>query len=131
VAGIGLIGGGIFVSDPVFGFPPDKPLVLAQFTVRGHLHDLFSMFWFLGLPSACCVLAVRFLTMGELGWAVYSLLSGVGLFVFFFFVLASWGFLRRPGFVAVAGIFRRLWATTGFSWASFIAIHVARASGRA
>jgi hypothetical protein len=127
VAGIGLIGGGIFVSDPVFGFPPDKPLVLAQFTVRGRLHDLFSMLWFLGLPSACCVLAVRFFTIGELGWAVYSLLSGFGMIAFF--VLASMGFLQRPGFVQVAGIFQRLSATTGLSWASLLAIHAARASG--
>src|SRR5215472_16489484 len=83
VAGIGLIGAGIFVSDPVFGFPPDKPLVLAQFTSHGHLHDLFSMLWFVGLPAACFVLAVRFFAVGEPGWAVYSLLSGLSMIVFF------------------------------------------------
>jgi hypothetical protein len=126
IAGAGLIGAGIFVSDPVFGFPPDKPLVLAQFTAHGRLHDLFSMLWFLGLPGACFVLAVRFFTIGEPGWAVYSVLSGLGMTAFF--VLASMGFLQRPGFVDVAGIYQRLSATTGLSWASLIAIHAARAS---
>src|SRR5262245_61137958 len=123
VAGTGLIGAGIFVSDPVFGFPPDKPLVLAQFTAHGRLHDLFSMLWFLGLPSACGVLTARFFTIGEPGWAVYSLLSGSGMIVFF--VLASMGFLQRPGFVDVAGIYQRLSATTGLLWVSLIAIHTA------
>jgi len=126
VAGVGLVGAGVFVSDPVFGFPPDKPLVLAQFTPRGHLHDLFSMLWFVGLPAACFVLAVRFFAIGEPGWAVYSFLSGLGMIVFF--VLASMGFLQRPGFVDLAGIYQRLSATTGLSWASLIAIHTARAS---
>jgi hypothetical protein len=126
VAGIGLIGAGIFVSDPVFGFPPDKPLVLAQFTSHGHLHDLFSTFWFLGLPAACSVLAVRFFTISEPGWAVYSLLSGLGMIACF--VVASMGFLQRPGFVDVAGIYQRLSATTGILWVSLIAIHAARAS---
>src|SRR5262245_18887011 len=109
VAGIGLIGAGIFVSDPVFGFPPDKPLVLAQFTSHWHLHDLFSMLWFLGLPAACVVLAVRFFAIGETGWAAYSLLSCFGMIAFF--ALASMGFLQRPGFVDVAGIYQRLSVT--------------------
>jgi len=126
VAGIGLVGAGVFVSDPVFGFPPDKPLVLAQFTSHGHLHDLFSMLWFAGLPAACGVLAARFFSIGEPGWAVYSLLSGFGMIVFF--VLASMGFLQRPGFVDVAGIYQRLSAMAGLSWAALIAIHTARAT---
>ncbi|HUC78170.1 MAG TPA: DUF998 domain-containing protein, partial [Vicinamibacterales bacterium] len=116
---------GIFVSDPVFGFPPDKPLVLAQFTSHGHLHDLFSTLWFLGLPAACSVLVVRFFTIGEPGWAVYSLVSGLGMIAFF--VVASMGFFQRPAFVDVAGIYQRLSATTGLLWASLIAIHAARA----
>ena len=121
VAGIGLIGAGIFVSDPVFGFPPEEPLVLAQFTEHGHLHDVFSMLWFLGLPSAGFVFAVRFFTLNKRGWAFYSLASGLGMIVLF--VLASLGFLQRPGFVDVAGIYQRLSVTAGLSWASAIAIH--------
>jgi len=121
LAGIGLIGAGVFVSDPVFGFPPDKPLVLAQFSWQGHLHDLFSVLWFLGLPAACVVLAVRFFAIGQRNWAVYSLLSGLGMMVFF--VLAAIGFRQRPGFVDVAGVYQRLSVTTGLSWVSVIALH--------
>src|SRR5262249_43149215 len=53
----------------------------------------------------------RFLAIGEPGWAAYSLFSGLGMIVFF--VFASMGFLQRPGFVDVAGIYQRLSATTG------------------
>ena len=53
LAGVGLIGAGVCVSDPVFGYPSSLPLRVAQFTTHGHLHDLFSMFFFVGIPSAC------------------------------------------------------------------------------
>jgi hypothetical protein len=75
---------------------------------------------------SCWVLAVRFFAIGQHGWAVYSLLSGIGMIALF--VLASTGFLQRPGFVDVAGLFERLSATTGLLWASLIAIHAARAT---
>src|SRR5712691_8785992 len=48
LAGIGLFGAGIFTSDPIFGYPPSAPLVLAQYSVHGHLHDLFSVLLFVG-----------------------------------------------------------------------------------
>jgi len=50
------------------------------------------------------------LAIGEPGWAVYSLLSGLAMIVFF--VLASMGFLQRPGFVDVAGMYQRLSVAT-------------------
>jgi hypothetical membrane protein len=121
IAGIGLIGAGVFVSDPVFGYPPDQPLVLKQFTTRGHLHDFFSTFWFVGLPTACFVLARRFLKLGESGWAVYSTVSGIGMLVFF--VLAGAGFNQTKGLVDYAGLYQRLSASTGLGWLTLIAIH--------
>lgn len=58
MAGIGLIGAGLFTSDPIDGYPPSAPLVLAQYSVHGHLHDLFSALVFFGLPAACfCALS--------------------------------------------------------------------------
>jgi hypothetical protein len=121
VAGIGLIGAGLFVSDPVFGYPPDQPLVLKQFTTHGHFHDFFSMFWFMGLPTACFVLARRFLGLGEDGWAVYSILSGIGMLVFF--ILAGAGFNQTTGLVDYAGVHQRISVSTGLLWLMFLAIH--------
>jgi hypothetical membrane protein len=121
IAGVGLIGAGVFVSDPVFGYPPDQPLVLKQFTTHGHFHDFFSMFWFIGLPTACVVLARRFLGLGETGWAVYSILSGIGMLVFF--VLAGAGFNQTNGLVDYAGLYQRISVSTGVLWLMFTAIH--------
>src|ERR1017187_3806121 len=36
LVGIGLTGAGIFSTDPVFGYPTYRPLVLRQFTLHGH-----------------------------------------------------------------------------------------------
>jgi Protein of unknown function (DUF998) len=129
IAGIGFVGAGIFVSDPVFGYPPDQPLALKQFTIRGHLHDFFSMFWFIGVPTACFVLARRFFALGETTWAIYSILSAVGMLVFF--VLAGVGFNQTQGFVDYAGLYQRLSAGTGLIWLMLFALHQIGVANRA
>jgi Protein of unknown function (DUF998) len=56
--GIGLLGAGIFVTDPVSGYPPGTPDHLAAYgSAHAALHDLFSVGTFVGLPIACLVLA--------------------------------------------------------------------------
>src|SRR5215475_4966888 len=50
LAGIGLIGAGIFVTDPLNGYPPGTPLIPTGRTAHGILHDLFGIPFFLGLP---------------------------------------------------------------------------------
>lgn len=125
LAGIGLIGAGIFTTDPVYGYPPSAPILLAQESVPGQLHDLFSVLVFLGLPMACFVFSRHFLSLGERGWAVYSVLSGVGILVFF--VLAAVGFSQTPGFVNFAGVYQRLSIITGWAWMALLALHGLRA----
>jgi len=120
LAGIGLFGAGIFVSDPIFGYPTSEPLALAQFSVHGHLHDAFSLLLFLGLPLACFVLCRRFFKVGKRGWAVYSLLAGIGMLVAF--ALASQGFTHKAtNLVAVAGVFQRLSIAIGLTWVAALA----------
>jgi hypothetical protein len=52
--GIGLLGAGIFVTDPVSGYPPGTPDHLVSYgSVHAALHDLFSVGTFVGLPIAC------------------------------------------------------------------------------
>jgi len=87
----GLIGAGVFVADPVSGYPPGTPDRLQGYSnVQAALHDLFSFLVFAGLPAACLTLARRFAGWGERGWAILSAVTGVALVVGF--LLAS-----RPG----------------------------------
>ena len=105
LAGIGLIGAGLFVTDPVFGYPADKPLLLRQFTLHGHLHDAFSMLVFVCLPWACFVFRKHFAASLEHGWATYSALTGFTMIIAF--IIASIGFKQLAGFVDFAGVFQR------------------------
>jgi len=124
LAGIGLLGAGIFTSDPVFGYPPSAPLVLAQYSVHGHLHDLFSLLLFAGLPTACFVFCHRFAVLGDRGWAIYSILAGLGMLVTF--VLAGMGFSQNPNLVDIAGVFQRLSIAIGLTWLALLALRLMR-----
>jgi hypothetical membrane protein len=119
IAGIGLVGAGAFVSDPVFGYPSDLPLKIRQFTVRGQLHDLSSTFFFVGLPASCFVLARRYSAIAEHKWAVYSVMTGILMPVAF--ILTSIGFNQRQCFVAIGGLLQRLTIAIGMSWLTSIA----------
>lgn len=122
LAGIGLFGAGVFTSDPVYGYPASAPLALAQFTTHGHLHDVFSLLFFIGLPAACFVFCRRFGAMGQWGWVVYSILSGMGMLVAF--GLAGKGFTQTPSLVNVAGVFQRLSISIGLIWIALLAFHL-------
>ena len=50
LVGLGLIGAGIFVTDPVLGYPPGASSML---TVHGTLHDLLGQLQFISLAVAC------------------------------------------------------------------------------
>lgn len=122
LSGIGLFGAGIFTTDPIFGYPPGAPLVLAQYTLHGHLHDFFSVLLFIGLPAACFVFCRRFATLGERGWAIYSILAGLAMLLTF--VLAGLGFTQNPSLVNVAGVFQRLSIIIGLTWIALLAFHL-------
>jgi hypothetical protein len=126
IAGIGLFCAGFFTSDPIYGYPESAPLALAQFTARGHLHDSVSIFGFIGIPVAAFVLSRRFFKTGRVAWAVYSLLSGVGMLAAF--ALAGVGFKEMAGLVGVAGVFQRLSIAIGFVWVAFMAMWSLRAT---
>ncbi|WP_440065738.1 DUF998 domain-containing protein [Streptosporangium sp. OZ121] len=121
---IGLIGAGVFPTDPVSGYPPGSP-AQGEHTWQGRLHDLpFSLLVFAALTAACFVFARRFAGWGEPGWAVYSGISGL---VFIgTFVVAGLGFSQTEGFVELGGLFQRISITTGFFWASLLAVRMMR-----
>jgi hypothetical protein len=118
LVGIGLIGAGIFVTDPIFGYPPDKPLVLRQFTLHGHLHDGFSMLVFICLPWACFVFRRYFIAKGKEGWANYSTFTGYAMIATF--IITSMGFKQLSGFVNYAGMFQRLCVSIGWTWMTLL-----------
>jgi Protein of unknown function (DUF998) len=124
VVAIGLIGAGVFVTDPVSGYPPGTPDQL-QYTTVGILHDLFSLPVFVGLPAAMFVFCRWFAKRRSVGWALYSAASGVVFLVFF--LLAGRGFSQADGLVDLGGLFQRVTLVTGWAWITLLAVHLLRA----
>ena len=126
LAGIGLIGAGIFVTDPLNGYPPGTPLIPIRRTAHGILHDLFGIRFFLGFPFTGFVFAQRFTRRSQRGWAAYSAISGFAMFTVFFFARLS----LRPGFEEMAGLFglfQRITVTIGWAWLTLLAVYVPKA----
>jgi hypothetical membrane protein len=119
---IGLIGAGIFPTDPVSGYPPGAPDRLSGYSWHGALHDGFSLPAFLALTAACFVFGRRFAARGERGWAAYSAATGVAFVVAF--VLSSAGFGQADGLVDLAGLFQRAAVNAGFGWLALLAAHL-------
>ena len=117
---IGLLGAGIFVADPMNGYPPGTPDKRLIYSVHGVLHDLFSTLVFLGLPVACFVFGRWFAARGERGWAIYSAVTAV---VFLgAFILSSAGFAQAEGLVDLAGLFQRVTLIAGLGWLTLLAV---------
>jgi hypothetical protein len=124
VYAIGLIGAGVFVTDPISGYPPGTP-ASGEHTWHGNLHDVpFSLLVFVALPAACFVFTRRFAGWGQRGWAVYSAATGV-LFLIGFFITSA-GFSQAEGLVDIAGLLQRLTISIGWLWLTLLAIHLNR-----
>src|SRR5690606_29591532 len=77
VYGVGVIGGGVFITDPSLGFPPGTPDVYPE-TMSWHalLHFVFGQLGFLALIIATFIFARHFSAENEGGWAAYSVFTG-------------------------------------------------------
>ena len=85
IYGVGLVGAGFFVADPMNGFPSGLPAgAYGEVSLHGLLHIVFGGVGFLGLIAACLVFARRFAALGERGWAAFSAATGVVYFAAFF-----------------------------------------------
>ncbi len=84
IYGLGLIGAGIFVADPMNGFPPGTPAGPGVISWHGILHLVSGAIGFLGLIAACFVFARRFAALRQRGWTAYSVATGVIFFAAFF-----------------------------------------------
>jgi Protein of unknown function (DUF998) len=77
IYGLGLICAGFFTADLAFGVPPGTAADAHAVSWHGLLHFLCGGLGLLALIAACFVLARRFASLGQRGWAAYSVASGV------------------------------------------------------
>jgi hypothetical protein len=120
-AGIGLIGSGVFVTDPMGGFPPairgekgpdDAAFAEPAPTREGMLHNVCAVPIFAGIPLAGLVSAVAAARSSDYPWACYSVLSS--LVMTGSFVLMGRTFGGVPRFAGKGGIFQRASIASGF-----------------
>jgi hypothetical protein len=75
IVGIGLIGAGCFTADPSLGFPPGSPATGISW--HGFFHLIISSLSFVALIAGCFVFVRRDLSQRQIGWATYTLATGV------------------------------------------------------
>ncbi len=129
-AGIGLIGSGVFVTDPMMGgFPPvvgsedgsnDAALADAAPTLEGTLHNLCAIPVFAGIPVAGLASAVVAARSWDYSWATYS--AGSSLVMVCSFVLMGRAFGGVPGFAGKGGLFQRISIASGFGWLTALSL---------
>lgn len=125
LVGVGLIGAGIFPTDPISGYPPSSPIPPPT-TASGTAHSLFSTPVFTALPAAMLVMARRLFRIGARRWAWYSLLSAP---VFFgCFVMSSLGFRQNLMVMPFGGLWQRLALIVGLGWLAAVALRLRRRS---
>jgi hypothetical membrane protein len=120
IFGLCLIGAGIFVTDPMLGYPPGASEAV---TKTGAMHMLLSLIAFAALIADCFVLARRFAAdPAWRGWFYYSISTGIVVLVFFILtdVVAS----TNP--LGPAGTYQRISIIAGWVWVSLLAYRLLR-----
>ena len=78
--GVGLIMGGVFLTDAGAGFPPGAPAgAPEQVTWHGILHNVGPIVSFDGMIVGCLVFARRFAVLGQRGWAAAGVATAVAV----------------------------------------------------
>ena len=111
IYGLGVLGGGLFVTDPALGFPPGTPNTYPEtLSWHGLLHFVFGQIGFLALIVAGFVYARYFAKNGLGGWALFSALTGG---IFLFAIIA--GVVTAAGDSAALGLLV-LYAAVALAW---------------
>ena len=132
-AGAGLVGSGLFVTDPVAGFPPascdhddaDHTPSLAP-TGEGRLHNLCAIPIFAGTPVAALICATHAARRGQYRWALYSAGSAVAMTGAFARFGAAFG--GAPQLAGSGGLWQRISIATGFGWLSATSLRALRSN---
>jgi len=115
VYGLGLVGAGIFVADPMDGFPIGTPAGNPEVvTVPGIMHLASGGIGFLGLIAACMVLARRFSRLNQKSFARFSFITGIAYFAAFFGI--AMGSQQGPDTVAIVNIAFSLAVILAWTW---------------
>jgi hypothetical protein len=118
--GVGLIAAGVFVADPMNGFPAGAPSGHAPtISMHGALHIISAGIGFIGLIAACFVLAGRLSLVGSRRLAIASRATGLIFLIGFGAVATGWS---SPAVVA-AFWFALL---TAWTWLATLAMHLYR-----
>ncbi len=108
IAGLALIGAGVFSMDPFPGYPPGAAPTTS--TAHGTLHTICAYTIILSLVLSCFTLSKRFWSRAYWrGWAVYSSISGV-------LMLILWEVFVQYPTSPVAGLVERLSAGSHDLW---------------
>jgi hypothetical protein len=123
VHGFGLVGAGVFSTDPSYGYPPGAALgPAASFSLHGMLHELTSLIAFAALTAACFVFARRFAAQaGGRGWAAYSFLTGLAVPAFIVGAFIAWSSGTPVNF---GGVFQRMSVGAGWVCISLLALRI-------
>jgi hypothetical protein len=131
--GISLIGSGIFVTDPVAGFPPDvldpaAPDVPQRAVTApsraGTLHNLSAVPIFIGIPAAAMASALAASRNDDYRWASYSAGSSIAMAGTTALFGAAFG--GAPNLAATGGVFQRISIVIGFGWLSALSLRALR-----
>ena len=109
--GVGLVLSGVFVADPLDGFPAGTPAGPGEVSWHGLAHFAAGAVAFTALIGACLVAGRRFGRRGERWWAAYSAGTGV-------FFAAAWLALIGSGGHPAAMIGFGLAVVAGWAWVS-------------
>jgi len=123
VFGAGLIAAGIFVADPMHGFPAGAPAGRPEtLSVHGILHVVVAAIGFLCLVAACFVLARRYYRERRERWMWFSMLTGV-VFLLAFAGVAS----GSSSALVILGF----WAgvVVAFAWIAAVSVDLYRHTG--
>jgi hypothetical membrane protein len=116
--GAGLVFAGIFVADPMNGFPAGAPAGRPeQMTIHGVLHIVAAGIGFLGLIGGCMVMARRFAAEKRRRWTAFSIVTGIA------FLVAFAGVASGSSSPAVVFGF---WAALVLAWAWLASVSVDR-----
>ncbi len=126
--GGGLIGSGVFVTDPVAGFPPsprdhdqaDRTRSAAP-TREGRLHNVSAIPIFAGIPIAALTCATSAAHRGEYRWASYSAGSAIAM-TSASVLLFGVAFGGAPRLAGRGGVLQRVSIAAGFGWSSALSL---------
>ena len=126
--GVGLVGAGVFVPDPSYGYPPGAPLGPApSFSVHGTLHEVAGYMMFGPLLAACFIRGRRFAARADhRGWAAYSYVTGLVIVASIAGAFREWSTGSPDNF---GGLFQRIAIIAGWLWVALVALRTIRDTG--